>query len=678
MPQFFRIVLSAALCLLFIPSLSFAQVNLAVSGTASQSSTGFGGIASRANDGNTSGVYGDRSVSHTRNTFQPWWQVDLGAVESISTINLFNRTDCCIARGSDSHVFVSDTPFAGDTVAAARAQSGVLDVFVSGRMGRPTEVDINRTGRYVRVQLSGTNYLQISEVQVFQGLGEIEIISSESGPVNDGGIDDQGTEPAGTAKTDIYTITNTGPVPLTLSGVPVASNFVNVQDVVVSPPALMVIPAGLSTTFEVVFTPIAAGAFSFDLDVASDDANEANFDIRIVGFAADVTAPDAPVIASHDPEPDGSIIVAGTAEPGSTVTVTFPDGSSLDVAADPVSGAFTALSAAQQPSGMITATARDGAGNVSGMASAFFTGSDAASEDIAQLQLERANLLIANQPDLIGFLSGTRRTTGNGSVSRLGGTLQFSLTQEDAPLWADLTANWASGETSEAVYAFGAFGRHWAVSDRLLVGGMVQIDHISRDDGASQSSGTGWMVGPYFVAKAPEAPLFFEGRLLYGGADNAVSPLGTYEDGFGSERVLARLKVAGQVDVGAFVLQPNLLATYASDRAESYVDSNSVVIARQKVEVSQIEAGVDFSVPVEVGFGAIEVFGGVSGIYSESRGTGVAASVVPEFDGARGRVALGSSYVTGANGVLSATASYDGLGSDYESVGFALRYEVSF
>jgi len=676
--NFFRTVLSAALCVFLLGTGAYAQVNLALGGAASQSSTGYGGVASRGNDGDTNGRYWSKSVTHSARESQPWWQVDLGAVESISTISLFNRTDCCASRGSNFHVFVSDVPFTGGTVAASQAQAGVLDVYVEGQMGRPTTVDANRSGRYVRVQLSGSNYLQIAEVQVFQGLGEIEIISSESGPLSDGGTDDQGTEPAGTPKTDIYTITNAGPVPLTLTGTPTVANPSNVRDISVGAPVSMTIAPGLTTTFEVVYTPTAAGAFSFDLDVTSDDADEGVYDIAVMGIASDVTPPDAPIISSHTPQPDGAIIVAGMAEPGSDVTVTFPDGSSAVVVADVSTGAYSATSSAAQPSGMISAVSRDAAGNVSSAASAAYTGSDATSEEIAELQYERMNLLIANQPDLIGFLSGERRGSGGATVTQLGGSLRFSLAQEDSPFWVDLTANWSTTESSDAAYVFGAIGRHWAVSDTLLVGGMVQADYISRDAGGAETSGSGWMMGPYFVAKAPEAPLFFEGRLLYGQSDNDVSPLGTYTDGFQSERMLARLKVAGQLSYAGVTFEPKVLATYATDRLESYVDSNAVVIAGQKVEASQIEAGLDFSVPVEFGFGAIDVFGGVSGIYSETRGTGAAQSLVPAFDGARGRVELGSSYVTGANGLLSATASYDGLGSDYESVGLNLRYDVNF
>ena len=72
----------------------------------------------------------------------------------------------------------------------------------------------------------------------FHSLGEIETVSSELGPLTDGGADNQGMEPAKTPKVDIYMISNTGPVALTFSGSPTATNLSNVQDMTLRRPAL--------------------------------------------------------------------------------------------------------------------------------------------------------------------------------------------------------------------------------------------------------------------------------------------------------------------------------------------------------------------------------------------------------------------------------------------------------
>lgn len=67
--------------------------NLAVGGIASQSSTSYGGNASRAIDGSTTGAWASGSVTHTRNAYDSWWQVDLQTLASINEIRIFNRTE---------------------------------------------------------------------------------------------------------------------------------------------------------------------------------------------------------------------------------------------------------------------------------------------------------------------------------------------------------------------------------------------------------------------------------------------------------------------------------------------------------------------------------------------------------------------------------------------------------
>ena len=86
--------------------------NRALAGTATLSSTGFGGVASRGNDGNTNGNWGGGSVFHSGNAnSNEWWEIDLGALYTLSHINIYNRTNCCSNRLSNMYVMASDTPF---------------------------------------------------------------------------------------------------------------------------------------------------------------------------------------------------------------------------------------------------------------------------------------------------------------------------------------------------------------------------------------------------------------------------------------------------------------------------------------------------------------------------------------------------------------------------------------
>ena len=122
----------------------FAEVNLALTGTATQSSDLGGGVPERAIDGNTDGNWANNSVSHTTNTDDPaWWEVDLGDTKQIGAVSVWFQTDCCHNRDDDFTLFVLD---------ANRAE-----VFKRQYAGRPPRnvlynFDQALQGRYVRIE----------------------------------------------------------------------------------------------------------------------------------------------------------------------------------------------------------------------------------------------------------------------------------------------------------------------------------------------------------------------------------------------------------------------------------------------------------------------------------------------------------------------------------------------
>ncbi len=85
--------------------LNVLGLNLGVHGTATQSSMGWGGVAGRAIDGNTNGVYGAGTTTHTQDhkvDGEPgpcWWQVDLLGASTVDKVIIWGRTDaCCLTR----------------------------------------------------------------------------------------------------------------------------------------------------------------------------------------------------------------------------------------------------------------------------------------------------------------------------------------------------------------------------------------------------------------------------------------------------------------------------------------------------------------------------------------------------------------------------------------------------
>ena len=70
-------------------------MNLALRKSASQSSIGWNGQASRGVDGNANTQWGGASCTHTNVQQGAWWEVDLGEDSSLEKVLLTNRADCC-------------------------------------------------------------------------------------------------------------------------------------------------------------------------------------------------------------------------------------------------------------------------------------------------------------------------------------------------------------------------------------------------------------------------------------------------------------------------------------------------------------------------------------------------------------------------------------------------------
>ncbi|MCH2586226.1 MAG: lamin tail domain-containing protein, partial [Planctomycetes bacterium] len=133
--------------------------NVALDGRATQSSEGWGGSPGRAIDGNTSGQWGDASITHT-NASPSWWEVYLRETFTIEEIVLWNRLDCCSERLTNFTVRILDEDREEtyeETFLSDGSQMDGSSFAIGG---------IEAGGRYVRVSLPG-QYLSLAEVQVF-------------------------------------------------------------------------------------------------------------------------------------------------------------------------------------------------------------------------------------------------------------------------------------------------------------------------------------------------------------------------------------------------------------------------------------------------------------------------------------------------------------------------------
>lgn len=162
-------------------ALSLAEVqvyraeNIAWKKQAKQSSTDFGGDASRALDGNTNSSYSQQSITHTKFENQPWWEVDLGRTEQVGLVRLHNRGDGELSKSlSDFDVILYDEK--GKEVARQ---------YVSKLDGTSLDVQLNgKLGRRVRVQLRKNNQaLSLAEVEVFRFVAKNAVTTPTSKPV---------------------------------------------------------------------------------------------------------------------------------------------------------------------------------------------------------------------------------------------------------------------------------------------------------------------------------------------------------------------------------------------------------------------------------------------------------------------------------------------------------------
>ncbi len=190
--------------LLFLLSIHFL-FTAAHATVATQSSTGWEGDANRAIDGNTDGNYWNHSVTHTGgSTFYDWLLIDLESVQSIDTLTIWNRTDCCGERIDQTAVMVSDTPFNPQAT-----RNGMENARRNADWKRQINYTPNQekytfdlggiSGRYILIQKVG-----YSDSRRFLSIAEVEIMRSNASLISNNPRDFTKIDIAGQSSTNIY------------------------------------------------------------------------------------------------------------------------------------------------------------------------------------------------------------------------------------------------------------------------------------------------------------------------------------------------------------------------------------------------------------------------------------------------------------------------------------------
>lgn len=461
--------------------------------------------------------------------------------------------------------------------------------------------------------------------------------------------------------------------------------------------------SGSGSSYTIVLTPAATGAVSASVakGAFTDNAGLGNWVAsNEVAFSADLTAPTVSISSS-------STTVAGAATV--EITATFSK-AVIGFAASDISvsnGSVTKLSGSGAdylatisttgkgdtevsiPAGSVT----DAAGNANTASNTLSIANAAVEETqkiIARFMHSRATQLVANQPNLTGFLSGSstsaldltaKRGRGGFDFASAPGAANDNDNDNNHHVWARLSGSWTEEGTSRTRYAFGVIGSHVKLSPNLLVGGMIEVDFLSQKDEAARIDGQGWLTGPYFVARSPVHPLFLEGRFLYGQTKNTISPFGTYSDRFKTQRLLTQLKVTGEARRGRTTWMPSVQLSYTSDTQRAYTDGLGNSVPEQGVELIQAELGLDVRHQLRLprNSGALELTGGLAYVGSSNRGSGHASLVVPEYADGHGKVKAGANYTLPNGAVLAVDVYNEGIGAaGYESYGVQFGFDLRF
>lgn len=233
---------------------------------------------------------------------------------------------------------------------------------------------------------------------------------------------------------------------------------------------------------------------------------------------------------------------------------------------------------------------------------------------------------------------------------------------------------------SRGYFGIAYVGLDYVVSNKLLVGGLLQFDQMkdSSDTNGTSISGRGWMAGPYVTARvAPN--LIFDGRFAMGKSTNDISPFGTYTDTFETTRFLVDANLSGDFKVKEWTVTPNLALSFLQEKQHSYVDSLNVTIPSQTLKMGQLRFGPRLSrLFVDAKGASFEPFVTLDGIYTfANSNAALSTSATDEAEGLRARLEAGFTTTNEHGAQLSFKANYDGIGRpDFEAYGVSLKLTV--
>lgn len=228
-------------------------------------------------------------------------------------------------------------------------------------------------------------------------------------------------------------------------------------------------------------------------------------------------------------------------------------------------------------------------------------------------------------------------------------------------------------------------GLDYKVSNDLLFGVGAQFDWIGMDSsgGTGHAEGLGYLIGPYITANLSPG-LYFDARAAWGQSFNDVSPYDTYTDSTTGERALITAALGGVTNLEALEIRPGARLSWYREEIAGYTDSLDVDIPSVTVETGTLEFGPTFRLPGELADGVtVAPFLSLSGVWTFAQtNTATAVSGQPGIEDValRGVIEVGFDVDTEGGFTLSASGSYDGIGTGggYEAIGGSLSVGQKF
>lgn len=317
-----------------------------------------------------------------------------------------------------------------------------------------------------------------------------------------------------------------------------------------------------------------------------------------------------------------------------------------------------------------------------------FDNSGATSQIISRHLQARATALLQNQTRLTDFINSARAPSlafsgaGDNSDGQVDGFAALSNPYTTYGVWARISGAWSEAEDVETQFFTGTFGAHAFVTPDLIIGAMAQFDSTESEGSTSDFEGFGWLFGPYLAAKLPDQPLFFEARVAYGQSDNTISPFGTYEDDFDTERFLVTASIEGVFAFGdGWSLNPTTRISYFTEEQDSYRDAVGNLVESQRISMGELEFGPTIRRAFAVEGGALQAELGVAGIWLFAQETGADGTLaLLDEDELRAKLTAALRFTSHSGWDVGADMQLDGLGGseDYSSAGGSLRVIRNF